>query len=164
MEKNKTPYSGPIHESVFPLSIKLFILQLLVGLSLVTINIALFGLIEYAGSDTFLIIMLSICQILLQLFNAALVIYIILQWSSTTYVITPNAIEIRRGIAQIVTTKYKIEATDYIEVDQSLLGRLLGYGTIKIHNPSLQNDILIPNIPDPYQYSQVIDKSNKNEG
>ncbi|MDB5161270.1 MAG: Membrane-flanked domain [Candidatus Saccharibacteria bacterium] len=155
MEYNSRSHGEPLRESIFVLTERVLLLQLIVGLASILINLALVLLISTGASSSFLIIALSLGNIIVQTLDALVLIYLVLQWVNTSYVIKPDEIIVRRGITHIRTSVYKTERIESVAVEQSLLGKLLNYGTLKFHDPYVKEDIYVANITNPHKYADI---------
>jgi uncharacterized membrane protein YdbT with pleckstrin-like domain len=155
-QQDATSYSEPIHESAFVLGMRVVILQLSVGLLSVLANVTVFYLAKALGSDAGVITVLSIGNILIQTLDALILIYLVLQWLRTSYIIRPDEIVVNRGIRNVKTTVYKTNNIEAVEISRPFLGKIFKYGTIKFRNPTLGEDVYITNIPDPNRYADII--------
>ncbi|MER3455260.1 MAG: hypothetical protein C4318_08960 [Acidimicrobiia bacterium] len=54
------------------------------------------------------------------------------EWSSTVYVVTPRRIVMRRGLLRKKVTEVGLEQVGRYSVYQGILGRVLGYGTVRV--------------------------------
>lgn len=156
MADNNTSSRQPLHESIFVLALRILFLQFSIAVASILINILLVLLVRAGGSDGFLIITLAVSHVLLQTLDAILLVILVLRWVNTEYVITGSEILVRTGILNIQTTRYRKDKIEYVEVDQSLIGKLLNYGTIRVYNPFLKEEVRLRNIPNPYRYSKLI--------
>lgn len=88
-------------------------------------------------------------------------LYIIIKWTSTYYVINSDEISVTTGIIRKKKSSYDIRGIQSCETSQGIWGRIFGYGTIHLENPLLKSDIFLRNISHPHQYATIIDKSHK---
>jgi uncharacterized membrane protein YdbT with pleckstrin-like domain len=155
--EDSTTYDHPIHESAVLLTIRLLLLQLITALMDILCTMVLLLLFSNTIVQTApLIISLSIASILLQSFDAVMVLFIVLMWAHTTYIITPKEVIIRRGIAKLDEVTYELDGISEIEVQQDLLGRFFNYGTVRFLSKSLQDEVKLLNIPQPEMYSRML--------
>jgi uncharacterized membrane protein YdbT with pleckstrin-like domain len=151
-----------LHESTYSFAFKILVLQLVAALSLSLVTVFLFFLIPPSGgSNTQLTTALIITSICLQTLDAVLLIYLVLRWRNTQYVIMPDEIAIHQGILSAHTTIHKINNIEAVEVNQSLLGKLFNYGTISFFSPSLNTRVAISNVSNPQQYAGIIKQAGK---
>jgi uncharacterized membrane protein YdbT with pleckstrin-like domain len=156
MDYGDVSHTEPVRQSIFVLATRVLLLQFIVGLGSIVINLVFVLLIGAEAASTLLITMLSISNILIQTIDAVIMIYITLQWLNTSYVIKPDEILINRGISNVNTEVYKTENIESAVVEQSFLGKILKYGTIKFHDRYLKDDIAIVNIPEPDRYADIV--------
>lgn len=156
-------FSYPVRTSLILLIVQLVVLQVVLGTaSLLTRYplIALADAIEPVMSAGFLYAVLTIG---FQIFNLTFVIWMVLTWAQTMFIIRPKEIVIHRGIWRITENAYSTERIEEVDVDQSFLGRLFNYGTLRVYNPMLKMDLILPNIPDPHTYAEVVKRSQSKE-
>lgn len=163
MSESNIPYNYPLRESTAVIIMRILGLQAVVGLSGILLVGLLVFLIEGAEAVRQLPTYLLAIMIILQLVNALFLTLIILNWSSTVYRITPNEIAIQSGIYNIRRSVYRTERIESVNVEQSFLGKLFNYGTIKFYNPVLKEDVNLANVPDPNVYSEVIKRTESKE-
>lgn len=156
-------FSYPLRTSLILLLIQLSALQLILGSASLLSRyplIAIADTIEPVMSAGFLYAVLTIG---FQFINLIFVIWMVLTWAQTTFIIRPKEIVIHRGIWRITENAYSTERIEEVDVDQSFWGRLFNYGTLRVYNPMLKVDLLLSNIPDPHTYAQVIKRSQSKE-
>ena len=164
IEQTERVHNYTVHQSISLMTLRIFTLQCIIGLVGILIDVGLYWLFISEQSPTALFLADAIANIGLQTLDGALLIILILQWSHTTYVITPDEIIMHQGILHARKTTYKTDKIESINVEQSLFGRLFNYGTIKFYSPALTENIYLMNISDPLHYSEVIEKSKGKEG
>lgn len=64
-------------------------------------------------------------------------------WDRTSLVVTTDKLLVVHGIAQKRAAAVRLARVGPVEMEQSLVGRLLGYGTV------IAGDLEIPYVPDP---------------
>jgi len=57
----------------------------------------------------------------------------IIQFNTSEFCITNRRIVVKLGFIRLKITEMSLSKVESIEVDQNLLGRLLGYGTLSFH-------------------------------
>jgi uncharacterized membrane protein YdbT with pleckstrin-like domain len=62
--------------------------------------------------------------------SALLAATTVLEWDRTEVVLTPDLLRVRWGVLRRRTAEVRLERSDVVEIEQRLLGRLLGYGTL----------------------------------
>jgi uncharacterized membrane protein YdbT with pleckstrin-like domain len=65
------------------------------------------------------------------------------RWDRTSLVVTSDKLLVVHGVAQRRAAAVRLARVGPVEVEQSVLGRLLGYGTV------IAGDLEIPYVPDP---------------
>lgn len=100
---------------------------------------------------------------LMQAVNLLVVLFLVLSWLKSVFVIRVDRIIVRRGIFHVVDREYSTQRVESVNVSQGILGRVFGYGTVTMFNPVLKEDMVLENIPHPYIYAQVIAKRQAKE-
>ncbi|PIT86738.1 MAG: hypothetical protein COU33_01475 [Candidatus Magasanikbacteria bacterium CG10_big_fil_rev_8_21_14_0_10_43_6] len=111
--------------------------------------------------ESFTLIILWGSQIAIAFFQVIAVLYVTLTWARTAYYISENQLIMYRGILQLHEKVYQLKHFHSIELDQSLLGRMLQFGTISIEMQayaSKAGPIHLRNIPNPKLYERVLRK------
>ena len=75
--------------------------------------------------------------------GALLALRAVWHWDRTSLVITTDKLLVVHGIAQKRAAAVRLARVGPVEMEQGLLGRLLGYGTV------IAGDLEIPYVPDP---------------
>jgi uncharacterized membrane protein YdbT with pleckstrin-like domain len=75
--------------------------------------------------------------------GALLALRAVLRWDRTSLVVTTDKLLVVHGITQRRAAAVRFARVGPVEVEQGLLGRLLGYGTV------IAGDLEIPYVPDP---------------
>ncbi len=96
--------------------------------------------------------------IIFSIIKLVLVIYLILLWLTEYYEIKSDMIIHRRGIFFIKETRHPFEYIREVDFEQSLLGRLLNYGTISIFNWQTKKFHHLYMIHNPTRYYSIITK------
>jgi uncharacterized membrane protein YdbT with pleckstrin-like domain len=65
------------------------------------------------------------------------------QWDRTHFVLTTDKLLVIYGIAQRRAAAVRLARVGPVEMEQSVLGRMLGYGTV------IAGELEIPYVPDP---------------
>jgi uncharacterized membrane protein YdbT with pleckstrin-like domain len=117
-------YAGSLHWVMFAPSLAMFLFGIAIGLSASTVA---HGQDENADSVGFA----------LKLIAAILVAYAVLKFLAaairrytTEIIITDRRVLYKRGIISIHTIEMNISKIETVDVTQTILGRLLGYGTV----------------------------------
>lgn len=86
-------------------------------------------------------------------------LFAVLNWSKTVYILEPKHIITKTGIFFTAEERYNMQAMQTIEVKQGLPGKILNYGTIRLYNPELEKQITLSNISNPYAEANFIKES-----
>lgn len=98
---------------------------------------------------------------LLQIINTLFIISVVLRWAGLMYIIKPNELIIRIGIFNSKAVSYDLSALQAITLIQTWIGKIFNFGTIKLYNPVLKEDIYINNIHNPSRYAEIIKEYEK---
>lgn len=94
-----------------------------------------------------------------QIFNLTLLSYVLLRWTTTYYIITPNEITAAQGIVFRDRATWKVNAIQSVTMRQSFLGRIFNYGTVHLESPFLKKDFYFRNIPEPELYAEYLENT-----
>lgn len=136
-------------------SISILIIRIIV-LEVIMTSLLLFSCGVFVCQINPLFFQLSI--IAFAILKIALVVYLILQWLTEYYEIMPEYIVHRRGIIFIKETRHPLEYVREVGFDQSFLGKLLNYGTIRIFNWQTKKFHTMYLIHNPKRYFTIINK------
>ena len=75
--------------------------------------------------------------------------------ATTEFCITDHRVIVKRGFLSLHTVEMNLDKVESVDVDQSLLGRMLGYGSVTIHGVGARWDP-IPRITDPLGFRNAI--------
>ncbi len=75
--------------------------------------------------------------------------------ASTEFCVTDHRIIVKRGILSLHTVELNVDKVESVDVDQSLLGRMFGYGEVTIHGVGARWDP-IPMISNPLGFRNAI--------
>jgi uncharacterized membrane protein YdbT with pleckstrin-like domain len=73
-------------------------------------------------------------------------------WERTRLVVTSERVYVVRGTLHRRAKAVRLRAVDAVEVDQSLLGQLFGYGTIVV------GPLAVGHVPEPKQVCRLVEK------
>jgi uncharacterized membrane protein YdbT with pleckstrin-like domain len=74
---------------------------------------------------------------------------------STEFGVTDHRIIVKRGLVSLHTIEMSVDKVESVDVDQSILGRMLGYGAVTIHGVGARWDPL-PGMADPIGFRNAI--------
>ena len=75
----------------------------------------------------------------------------VVRWDRTQLVLTTEKLFVVHGVARRRAAAVRLARVGAVEVEQSLLGRILGYGTL------IAGDLEIPFVPDPAGVCRLVD-------
>jgi len=79
----------------------------------------------------------------------------LLDWSTTEFGVTNHRVIVKRGLFSLHTVEMNVDKVESVDVDQTLIGRLFGFGTVTIHGIGARWDP-IPQITDPVGFRSAI--------
>ena len=137
-------------------------------LKLITIDIiaaSVIGLFYLSLLSGFLIefrIGLTLANIILYasfvVFEITLTVYVVLDWLSEYYEITPEYIVHRYGILKQKEKKHKVTLIDNLTLEQGFAGKMLKFGTISAYNYRHNRILTFYNIHNPHRYMAVLEQ------
>ena len=75
--------------------------------------------------------------------------------ATTEFCITDHRVIVKRGFFSLHTVELNVDKVESVDVDQSLIGRMFGYGTVTIHGVGARWDP-ISQITDPLGFRNAI--------
>jgi uncharacterized membrane protein YdbT with pleckstrin-like domain len=81
--------------------------------------------------------------------GALLALRAVLRWDRTSLVVTTEKLLVIHGVAKRRAAAVRFARVGPLEVEQGLVGRLLGYGTV------IAGDLEIPYVPDPRRVGRL---------
>jgi uncharacterized membrane protein YdbT with pleckstrin-like domain len=81
--------------------------------------------------------------------GALLALCAVLRWDRTSLVVTTEKLLVVHGVAKRRAAAVRFARVGPVEVEQGLLGRLLGYGTV------IAGDLEVPYVPDPRRVGRL---------
>ncbi len=93
---------------------------------------------------------------LIQVLNLLLLLTVILSWTNETYTLNPKEVIIKKGIFSSRSVTYELANLQSMTINQTFIGKLFNYGSIKLFNPVLREEVYLLNIPNPYVYGDII--------
>jgi hypothetical protein len=95
--------------------------------------------------------------ILLMIIKISITIFVIMQWLFEYYEITPRMVIYRKGIIFKKEEKYKVEHLGLVKIEQGIVGKVLNYGTINLHNWMQGKDQSLYLIHNPLKYMHILE-------
>jgi uncharacterized membrane protein YdbT with pleckstrin-like domain len=83
---------------------------------------------------------------------ALLVLRAVWAWERTRFVVTTEKVYVVNGTLHRRARAVRLQSVDAVEVDQSLLGQLLGYGTIVV------GPLAVGNIAEPKEVCRLVER------
>ena len=74
---------------------------------------------------------------------------------STEVGVTDHRVIVKRGLMSLHTVEMNVDKVESVDVDQTVLGRMLGYGAVTIHGVGARWDP-IPGLADPLNFRNAI--------
>jgi uncharacterized membrane protein YdbT with pleckstrin-like domain len=94
----------------------------------------------------------TICGVALQVLAAVVAVRAVWAWENTRVVLTTKKLFVVHGVLRRRTASVPLSRVGPIEVEQSLLGRLLGYGTI------VAGDLEVTYVPEPRRVDWLVER------
>ena len=82
--------------------------------------------------------------------------YEYLRLRSTEHGVTNKRVIYKRGIISRHTEEMKLKSIETVAIDQGIMGRLFGYGTIRVTGQGI-SDVVFRNIADPMDVKKSIE-------
>jgi uncharacterized membrane protein YdbT with pleckstrin-like domain len=92
---------------------------------------------------------------LIALYGLVSLIALMVARAATEFCVTDRRVIVKRGIVSLHTVEMNVDKVESVDVDQGLLGRMLGYGSVTIHGVGARWDP-IPQITDPLGFRNAI--------
>lgn len=148
-----------IRQSISILLLRLVLVEILSAVSVIifhTLTIST-NITDIAGNinDNFSLFNIPIF-LLLVFIKTCLMAFIIIQWVSEYYEITPKEIIYKRGFIFKKEQRHKIDHLSSLEIDQGILGKIFNYGTIKLFNWSTEKNLSFYLIHNPMKYHHIL--------
>jgi uncharacterized membrane protein YdbT with pleckstrin-like domain len=100
--------------------------------------------------------LLTIEVILLQIVNLYFLLTVILSWINEYYILNPKEVIIKTGVFTSQSVTYEFANLQSMTVNQSVWQKIFNFGTIRLFNPVLKEEIYLSNIPDPVKFGNII--------
>jgi len=143
------------HRSIFPLLFQLILIILAASLAVAFLDVIF--LISGARSMG-IIAFKAVLSFLLIAFFVGLSAYATARWLSDLYIIDAKELVLKYGILFIREQRYNLSEIAEITQNQSILGKWLNYGEIRIKRPR-EEEIVLINMPDPKHILSVLEKN-----
>lgn len=161
MEKEKKLLSITVTHINIRQSITILLLKILtLDVIIAFFTIIFFSLASFSPNATFTERVLSfnvLVFVLMGILKISFTIYIILLWLNEYYEITPKAIIHKKGIIYRNTEKFELEYVRTLKVYQGLLGRILNFGTVELHDIRRNKRVEMYLIHNPHRYVRILE-------
>jgi uncharacterized membrane protein YdbT with pleckstrin-like domain len=152
----------PIRGSIILLAMKLMLLTIIFD---ITYSFIFYLLNRYFNlplnlHDNFASILL-ILFITKNLIEVTLLIYLVLSWANTLFYIQNNHLVIKRGIFHTYEDVYDFKTIRSIEVEQSLIGKILHFGNIILRSSAsggYQVMVTLLGLSDPQKQERILNR------
>ncbi len=94
--------------------------------------------------------------IIVSLIQIFLLILIVVRWINEYYELQKDEIIVWKGVITKKGQSYPYTNIQSITVNQSLLGRVVGFGTVILYIPALGQDLVFHEVPSPYSFTELI--------
>ena len=98
----------------------------------------------------------AVYTVLTVLILLPLAIYEYLQLRFLEQGVTNKRVILKRGIISRQTEEMKLTSIETVEIDQGILGRILGFGTVKVTGRGM-SDVVFKGVDDPMQVKREIE-------
>lgn len=85
-----------------------------------------------------------------------LMLYVLARWSNDRYEVRDSEIVVMSGIIPRREVAYPFNNIQSITVKVSLLGQILGAGEVSAFVPTLGQDIVFREVPDPHEFADIL--------
>jgi uncharacterized membrane protein YdbT with pleckstrin-like domain len=83
-------------------------------------------------------------------------LYVYLQLRFTEQGVTNKRVILKRGVIGRQTEEMKVTSIETVEIDQGVLGRIFGYGTVKVTGRGI-SDVVFRGVDDPMAVKRQIE-------
>jgi uncharacterized membrane protein YdbT with pleckstrin-like domain len=155
LRNNDQLYLYVLRQSPFLLILRIIVAELTIMALHYCIRFLINQGYQFFNSNPSLLI-ITVEVITIQIFNLYLLIVTILIWLNEYYILNPKEVIIKMGILSTKSTTYEIANLQSMSVSQNFIQKIFNFGTIKLFNPVLKEEIYLLNIPDPNKYGKII--------
>ena len=144
-----------VRQSIFFLVLKLLFLEAVAAGSIIAFHLALSNYATmYSLNISFFNIPIFVLLVLLQ---TVFMIYVIVNWLEEYYEITPMEVIHRKGFLFRKEERYILDHVGSITLEQGLLGRIFNFGSLKLFDWALEENIHIYLIHSPLKYHHILE-------
>lgn len=95
--------------------------------------------------------------ILLSLVESALTVYVVMEWVNEYYEISPHGIAHKRGVFFKKVEHHGIQNIKQVGISQSVLGKMLNYGTLTLFDWRLNECAELYAVHNPVRYVRILE-------
>ncbi|MFC6719518.1 PH domain-containing protein [Natrialbaceae archaeon GCM10025810] len=122
------------------------------GVALALLGVALVGWSAFGGSGWWSLVGFGALAV-----GAALAGIRYASWVSTRYVLTTTELYKKRGVVSRDVTQFRLDRIQNTSLEQGVLGRLLGYGTLTVYTAGSSGpDLTLERVPHPGEASNEL--------
>lgn len=142
-----------IRQSIFFLILKLFSIEILAAACLIAAIWILAANNAFRQDFLFFIIAIFVTAVI---FKTLATLLTITQWLEEYYEITPTEIIHKNGFLFKKEERHKLIHMKSLSLDQSTLGKIFNFGTLRLNNWSLDKDVYLYLIHNPIKYHKIL--------
>lgn len=143
-----------IHKSPALLAFKIILLELLLEMMYFVVSTAVQLVGQMLGYELQLVS--PITQLSLLPVQLGILIWLLATWMNETYEVKKDEIITRYGLIRRIQKAYPYYNMQTVVVQQSLLERMFGAGTVSVFVPTLGTDIIFTEVPNPNAFAEII--------
>lgn len=145
-----------VRQSLFFLIIKLFVLEILAAFGLVVFFAIILSqrAIELISSNYYIYVIPFFVVIVA--IKTGIMIYVVDEWLEEYYEITPRDLLHKKGHIFRKEQSYPLKHLGVAKVEQGILGRIFGYGSITLFNWVTSKEIVMYLIHNPMKYYYIL--------
>ncbi len=95
-------------------------------------------------------------KVMLAVMGVGLIAVPFAQWAAHSITIRNSEIEVKDGLIKTKSTAYPMMGIQSVEVKQSLIGRLLNYGSAYMYVPVLGRELEFTELPSPHDVAEAV--------
>lgn len=145
-----------VRQSIFFLVLKLLFLEAVAASAIIVFHLFLTSTqsaIIGNNSVSFFNVPLFLILVVIK---TGFMIYVIVQWLEEYYEITPKEVVHRKGFIMRKEEHYTLDHIGSIKIEQGLFGRIFNFGSLKLFDWALEEDVYIYLIHSPLKYNRIL--------
>ncbi len=156
MQQTVTKSELVVKRSIPVLVLKVIAFEVLLLALYTLVRLFLFWITNSFNFDVINSPLLFYKSIVFAVLEIMLVVFLIVDWANNYYVIKKSELVFVNGVIVSSRRDYNIANLQSIYYTQTLLGRILNFGTIVIFSPALQRDLFMYEVPSPKEVVENI--------